>query len=114
MATTTTTPSAGTAQRSLSLTDTEDALEFRTGRIPETSTNRDFIAKHRAGFVRGVTAGWALCRAATPTTEAIPGGGTRIVVRKAMLCELRFRTRSAFAGESIQVSRRTEHRLLVV
>ena len=49
------------------------------------------------------------------TTEAIPGGGTRIVVQaRRCLCELRFRTRSAFAGESIQASRRTEHRLWVV
>ena len=106
-------PLGGTAQRSLSFTDTDEALEFRTGRIPETSTNRDFIAKHRAGFVRGVTAGWAL-QGSDTTTEAIPGGGTRIVVRKAMLCELRFRTRSAFAGESIQASRRNERRALVV
>ena len=106
-------PLGGTAQRSLSLVDSEDALEFRTGRIPETSVNRDFIAKLRSGFVRGVTAGWAL-QGSDTATEAIPGGGTRIVVRKAMLCELRFRTRSAFAGESIQASRRNEHRLLVV
>ena len=42
------------------------------------------------------------------------GGGTRITVRKAMLCEVRFLTRSTGAGESIQVSRRNEHRLLVV
>ena len=106
-------PLGGTAQRSLNFADTEDALEFRTGRIPETSVNRDFVTKLRGGFVRGVTAGWALLGSDT-TTEAIPGGGTRIVVKKAMLCELRFRTRSAFAGESIQASRRNEHRLLVV
>ena len=98
-------PLGGTAQRSLSFADADDALEFRTGRIPETSVNRDFIAKLRSGFVRGVTAGWAL-QGSNTTTEAIEGGGTRIVVRKAMLCELRFRTRSAFAGESVTASPR--------
>ena len=98
-------PLGGTAQRSLTLVDGDDALEFRTGRIPETSVNRDFIAKLRSGFVRGVTAGWALLGSDT-VTEPIQGGGTRIVVRKAMLCELRFRTRSAFAGESVTASPR--------
>ena len=106
-------PLGGTVQRSLSFADSTDALEFRTGRIPETTVNRDFVAKLRGGFVRGVTAGWAL-QGSDTTTEQIEGGGTRIVVRKAMLCELRFRTRSAFAGESIQASRRNERRLLVV
>ena len=95
----------GTAQRSLSLVEADDALAFSTSRIPETTVNRDFVTKLRSGFVRGVTAGWAL-QGSDTTTEAIPGGGTRIVVRKAMLCELRFRTRSAFAGESIQASPR--------
>ena len=98
-------PLGGTAQRSLSLIDTEAGVDFSTSRIPETSVNRDFITKLRSGFVRGVTAGWALLGSDT-TTEAIPGGGTRIVVRKAMLCELRFRTRSAFVGESITASPR--------
>ena len=98
-------PLGGTAQRSLNLVDADDALAFSTSRIPETTVNRDFVAKLRSGFVRGVTAGWAL-QGSDTTTEAIPGGGTRIVVRKAMLCELRFRTRSAFAGESIQASPR--------
>ena len=106
-------PLGGTIQRSLTFADSDDALEFRTSRIPETSVNRDFIAKLRGGFVRGVTAGWALQGSKT-STEQIEGGGTRIVVEEAMLCELRLRTRSAFAGESIQASRRNEHRLLVV
>ena len=69
------------------LTDTDDALEFRTGRIPETSVNRDFISKLRGGFVRGVTAGWALAGQRHHHRGRIPGGGTRIVVKKAMLCE---------------------------
>ena len=114
-------PLGGTAQRSLSLIDTEDALEFRTGRIPETSTNRDFIAKHRAGFVRGVTAGWAL-QGSDTTTEAIPGGGTRIVVRKAMLCVSCGRAQDiphpvGLCGRKYpgrEDSRRIEHRLWVV
>ena len=99
-------PLGGVAQRSLTFQDSDEALEFRTGRIPETSVNRDFVAKLRGGFVRGVTAGWALQGSQT-RTEDIEGGGKRIIVEKAMLCELRFRTRSAFPGESVQASRRS-------
>ena len=98
-------PLGGTAQRSLSLVEADDALTFSTSRIPETTVNRDFVTKLRSGFVRGVTAGWAL-QGSDTTTEAIPGGGTRIVVRKAMLCELRFNTRSSFAGASVSASPR--------
>ena len=98
-------PLGGTAQRSLSLADADDALTFSTSRIPETTVNRDFIAKLRGGYVQGVTAGWALQGSDTIVTP-IDGGGRLITVRKARLCELRFRTRSAFAGESIQASPR--------
>ena len=52
------------------------------------------------GLVKGVTAGWALAGSDTDT-ESLPDGGKRITVRKAMLCEIRLRTRSSFPGESI-------------
>ena len=71
----------------------------------ETAPNRDFVTKLRGGYVRGITAGWALQGSDTVVTE-IDGGGKLITVRKAMLCELRFNTRSSFAGASVSASPR--------
>ena len=98
-------PLAGTAQGGLRFVDADDALNFNTSRVLETAPNRDFITKLRGGYVQGITAGWALQGSDTIVTP-IEGGGKLITVRKAMLCELRFNTRSSFAGASVSASPR--------
>ena len=80
--------------------DTPEALTFEARRLPKTRYAEDFAQKLQNGLVRGVTAGWALAGSET-TSESLPDGGKRITVQKAMLCELRLRTRSAYPGESI-------------
>ena len=65
--------------------------------MPPTRYAEDFASKLSLGLVRGVTAGWALAGSET-SSEDLPDGGTRITVEKAMLCEVRLRTRSSFPG----------------
>ena len=88
------------ANGALRLRDTETALIFEARRLPRTRYAEDFASKLRLGLVRGVTAGWAQAGSET-TTEELPDGGSRVTVRKAMLCKVRLRTRSSYAGESI-------------
>ena len=99
----------------LKLVDSPEALRFEARRLPRTRYAEDFASKLRVGLVRGVTAGWAAAGAET-TTEVLPDGGTRIVVQKAMLCEVRLRTRSSYPGETIAARprRRAETRILPV
>ena len=105
---------ASTVARNLSLTDGDEALRFRARNIPDTTFARDFERSLQARLIRGITAGWAL-QGSDTTTEPIEGGGNRIIVKKAALCEVRLRSRSAFPGEQIRPRRRRmESRLLVV
>ena len=84
----------------LRLRESDDALEFEARRLPRTQYSEDFAEKLNLGLVKGITAGWALAGSET-SSEDLPDGGTRITVEKAMLCELRLRTRSSYPGESI-------------
>ena len=84
----------------LRMRDTPEYLEFEAQRLPKTVYAEDFASKLRLGLVRGVTAGWAAAGSDT-ITESLPDGGSLVTVRKAMLCEIRLRTRTAFEGESI-------------
>ena len=105
---------AATAARNLVLSDSEEALRFRARDIPDTSFARDFEQSLRKNLIRGITAGWALQGSETETVD-IEGGGKRIIVKQAMLCEMRLRSRSAFPGEVIRPrTRRMESRFTVV
>ena len=84
----------------LRLEETRDALRFRANGLPRTRYAEDFASKLALGLVRGVTAGWAQL-GSDVDSETLPDGSKRITVRKAMLCEIRLRTRSSYPGESI-------------
>ena len=98
-------PLASTLEGSLTLRDTDEALEFQAKNLPRTRYAEDFLGKLSAGLVRGLTAGWADAGSDT-TTEDLPDGGKRIVVRKATLCEFYPRSRSVAPGGGVEAQRR--------
>ena len=105
---------ASTAAKTLTHQDGDDALRIRAKNLPDTTFARDFEQSLSRGLIRGLTVGWALQGSKT-SSEDIEGGGTRITVEEAMLCEWRGRSRSAFPGEQIKPrTRRMESRLWLV
>ena len=99
-------PLASSLAGTLKLRDTDEALEFEAKRLPRTRYAEDFLGKLSAGLVRGLTAGWADAGSDT-TTEDLPDGGKRIVVRKATLCEFYPRSRSVAPGGGVEAQRRS-------
>ena len=69
-------PLASSLAGTLTLRDTDEALEFQAKRLPRTRYAEDFLGKLSAGLVRGLTAGWADAGSDT-TTEDLPDGGKR-------------------------------------
>ena len=94
-------PLASVPDGTLRLNDTPEALEIEMRGLPESQYAMDFVSRLQGGLVRGLTAGWANQGSET-TTEEIPDG-SRVILRKGMLCELRYRTRSAY-GDAQTIS----------
>ena len=98
-------PLANSLEGTLRLRDSDEALEFEARDLPDTTYSRNFLGKLSKGLIRGLTAGWANAGSDT-TTEELPDGGKRIVVRKATLCEFYPRSRSVAPGGGVAARRR--------
>ena len=100
-------PLGGTAAGSLELRQSADGLDIRIppGTLPATGYAADFRGMIDARLARGITAGWMPVDVGPGqvVTTARPEGGNLITVSDgAMLCELRFRTRSTSDNTRIQ------------
>lgn len=93
-------PLASTAAGTLSLRDTDDALEIRADLDGGTSWAADFLAAHRAGLIRGLSPGFRV----TAGGERIErrGNDTVRTITGAALFELSAVTRPAYPTAQIE------------
>lgn len=105
-------PLASQRARTLTLNDTDDALEFDatiTREMQETSWGRDFIAAFTAGLVTGLSPGFRLPpQRAVPNAETIededPSEGNAVIrtINAALLYELSAVTQPAYDDAQIE------------
>lgn len=93
-------PLASTAAGTLSLRDTDEALEIRAELDGGTSWAADFLAAHRAGLVRGLSPGFRV-QDGGERIERRASGMLRTVTRAALF-ELSAVTRPAYPTAQIE------------
>lgn len=93
-------PLASTAAGTLSLRETDDALEIRADLDGGTSWAADFLAAHRAGLVRGLSPGFRV-QDGGERIERQSNGVLRTITRAALF-ELSAVTRPAYPSAQIE------------
>lgn len=93
-------PLASTAAGTLSLRDTDDALEIRADLDGGTSWAADFLAAHRAGLVRGLSPGFRVLAGGERIERR--GNDTVRTITGASLFEISAVTRPAYPTAQIE------------
>lgn len=93
-------PLASTAAGTLTLRETDDALELRADLDGGTSWAADFLAAHRAGLVRGLSPGFRVQDGGERIERQ--GNGVLRTITRAALFEISAVTRPAYSTAQIE------------